>query len=487
MSPTPPAHVGVVALTDIPTQAIVGPYPRTIPIGLNTCDKPSISCVLEIKWKDGRVMMDGDPTNQWMVYIQPARDRHEQNVEAYMDEKHELCLRFIRSVKTSEQLLVWYNDELARYKGIPILKPQNIRGNQEYTCTACEKTFQFPNSLKAHIRFRCLKSREDQQEKLITSSAFDKKRNMWGRSGLNDIHPYSAFSQLSSVRPDVSSYKPTTFINKLDKVERISRLPHMTHTTSDQAINLSKRDVVFSTASPINPASTVSQPIQIFNHIHTPAFPIAMDNTALRLYHPFLSPYNAPTRMCCNQIPSVHHVIDNRDHCISSYERSFTSSSPGVNRHSPPHMPCNFPLPSDKQGEPLDLLPKSLYTSKSRRGHLCIYCGKLYSRKYGLKIHLRTHTGYKPLKCKVCLRPFGDPSNLNKHVRLHAEGDTPYKCQFCGKVLVRRRDLERHIKSRHPDQTVVKSEIEADSSTVDSSLEEADSDSAETDNELIVA
>lgn len=65
-----------------------------------------------------------------------------------------------------------------------------------------------------------------------------------------------------------------------------------------------------------------------------------------------------------------------------------------------------------------------------------------------LSIH-RTHTGYKPLKCKYCMRPFGDPSNLNKHVRLHADGETPYKCELCGKVLVRRRDLERHLKSRH--------------------------------------
>ncbi|GFS25165.1 PR domain zinc finger protein 13 [Elysia marginata] len=108
-------------------------------------------------------------------------------------------------------------------------------------------------------------------------------------------------------------------------------------------------------------------------------------------------------------------------------------------------------LPSDK--EPLDLLPQAYFANKSKKGHLCIYCGKVYSRKYGLKIHMRTHNGYKPLKCKICSRPFGDPSNLNKHVRLHAQGETPYRCDYCGKVLVRRRDLERHIKSRHPNGT----------------------------------
>lgn len=95
----------------------------------------------------------------------------------------------------------------------------------------------------------------------------------------------------------------------------------------------------------------------------------------------------------------------------------------------------------------LETIVSNMGTSK--QGHLCIYCGKLYSRKYGLKIHIRTHTGFKPLKCKYCFRPFGDPSNLNKHVRLHVQGNTVYKCPECDKILVRRRDLQRHIQARH--------------------------------------
>lgn len=112
----------------------------------------------------------------------------------------------------------------------------------------------------------------------------------------------------------------------------------------------------------------------------------------------------------------------------------------------------------------LETIVSNMGTSK--QGHICIYCGKLYSRKYGLKIHIRTHTGFKPLKCKYCFRPFGDPSNLNKHIRLHVQEKSLYKCHLCSKILVRRRDLLRHMNIKHNI-----TEMNADGTAIDGECE----------------
>ncbi|ELT99123.1 hypothetical protein CAPTEDRAFT_164570 [Capitella teleta] len=284
-----------------------------------------------------------------MPYIRAARDRHEQNVEVSKDSRGQMVFRCLREITRGEELFVWYCDELARQCGIPVLSPANIRGDSDYTCNRCLKTFRFPNTLKSHMHYHC------------SSASRISPPNFEAASLAGLTSPPHAKGGVSPDRP--------------------SGPRHLQHAEVTSAFRP----------------------------------------------HQQLSPDRSPPRQPHNEdAPSPSQVPMGR---------------------------FNFPMPSDKEGEPLDLLPKSLYSSKSAKGHMCIYCGKLYSRKYGLKIHLRTHTGYKPLKCKVCQRPFGDPSNLNKHIRLHAEGATPYRCPHCGKVLVRRRDLERHIRSRHPNES----------------------------------
>lgn len=120
-----------------------------------------------------------------------------------------------------------------------------------------------------------------------------------------------------------------------------------------------------------------------------------------------------------------------------------------ISRHSTSRPYWVAERPDLERMDPADVERIASDMGKCGMGYKCIFCGKIYSRKYGLRIHIRTHNGYKPLQCRICARRFGDPSNLNKHVRLHATDDSPYKCGVCGKVLVRRRDLERHINSRH--------------------------------------
>jgi len=77
---------------------------------------------------------------------------------------------------------------------------------------------------------------------------------------------------------------------------------------------------------------------------------------------------------------------------------------------------------ADKLSLHLERISRKSYSNETgKRLHHCTYCGKVYTRKYGLKIHIRTHTGLKPLSCRFCARSFSDPSNLNKHVRLHTQ------------------------------------------------------------------
>ena len=72
----------------------------------------------------------GGGSRRWMVALQPARDRHEQNVEV-VAEGGRLVLHVLKPVRRGERLLLWYSDSLARAFGVPILTPAHIRGRLE--------------------------------------------------------------------------------------------------------------------------------------------------------------------------------------------------------------------------------------------------------------------------------------------------------------------------------------------------------------------
>lgn len=437
----------------------------------------------QLQFTDGQTgrPIDG---HQWLAHVRLADDVQSINavLEPATRTAHggQVRVRCLRDLRAGDELQLWFSAELLARLAIPFLTPANIRGQNAYTCGACDRTFEFPNPLKMHLATQCGRLTRGQ---------------LWQRMASDDegtgVAPGAHGSAAGAdsghhaiMQHHLQSWLQGAFQQQFPGAGAASH-PHPYH----QQL-LSQPFLMFG-APPPSPSSIVRpsafQP-PIPSNGASPRSSVAAaaagatslpDLSAMAMA---MLPVGYPThqhhQMYSSGVPSLDalsqsHLLHHHHHHHLTAMSSSNVSPAQQHQHHHPHMQldasvaaaANSATSAAAAAAHLETIVSNMGTKQQQQqqpnggggaggGHLCIYCGKVYSRKYGLKIHIRTHTGFKPLKCPYCARPFGDPSNLNKHVRLHVQGSTIYKCPVaeCDKILVRRRDLQRHMQTLHGDE-----------------------------------
>ncbi|XP_036072206.1 zinc finger protein 239 isoform X2 [Oryzias melastigma] len=85
------------------------------------------------------------------------------------------------------------------------------------------------------------------------------------------------------------------------------------------------------------------------------------------------------------------------------------------------------------------------------RPFTCEICEKGFTQSGQLQVHLRTHTGEKPFTCEICHKCFTKSFHLKVHMRTHT-GERPYTCEICGKSYAQSSYLTVHMKTHASDR-----------------------------------
>ena len=77
--------------------------------------------------------------------------------------------------------------------------------------------------------------------------------------------------------------------------------------------------------------------------------------------------------------------------------------------------------------------------------YICLVCGKMYTSRYNIRMHMNLHSGNNVHKCAFCGRNFAHKHVYESHVRTHT-GERPFSCGKCERRFGDRSNCSSHRK-----------------------------------------
>lgn len=396
--------------------------------------------------------------SNWMRYVNPARSLAEQNLVACQNGP-DIFFYTLRPLEPKQELLVWYSPEFS----------QRLCGQQETTDSTSTK---YTSDM------------EYQKPPLPQYTYYPKHpsnpQNHPCDTNKDDEEPEEKIDIERDTPPDTPDEQIMDFSKKIHKSEPMHEKTNIYPSLSppqDVPLHLHslyghREGLISSYPSIRSPYPLLPQYNPHYQHMlippYSPPFTSMLPTKPAHRYG-FMNPdgLSYPSIPQSGLLPvslpypnTLHGGLNERGH------NTPPRGAPATPELSPQTSPCqthyseceeamNLSLTTPKSTPPPSASPamipgyKSLpYPLKKQNGKIkyeCNVCMKTFGQLSNLKVHLRVHSGERPFQCNLCKKSFTQLAHLQKHHLVHT-GEKPHECQVCHKRFSSTSNLKTHLR-----------------------------------------